>query len=124
MSRQGERCSCELDDVLAEVDLVACPGPGRLQRRAELLLVRKLADNAETPVGAVDPVRMAAVRARPVDEEVGQLARRRRGGWLGRAELEQSAPELLDPRPGGAGEREGAEDARIRVPRTAGRRCL
>src|SRR5205807_9285359 len=74
----------------------------------QLVLVRQLADDAEAAVGAVDAVRRAAAPARPVDEVLGELGGRRGSGLLGRDELVERAPELLDA---GAGRTRQGEDA-------------
>src|SRR5207237_8276233 len=111
--RRGCRRSCVRDDLLAEVDLVAALGAGRLERRFQLFLFRQLADDAEAAVGAVDAIRRAAAPSRPVDEVLGELGGRRGSGLRGRDELVERAPELLDAGAGRTRQGEDAQDPRI-----------
>ena len=71
----------------------------------------RLADDPEAAVGAVDPVRPARGRLRPVLEELRQLGRLLADGLgRGRAEPEERELQLVDAGAGGAGDREDVDD--------------
>ena len=96
--RGGHRAASSLPasrPLLADLDLRALAGARGPQHRLELLALRRLADDPEAAVGAVDPVGAARRRLRPVLEELGQLRRLLEDGLRRRrTEPEERALEL------------------------------
>src|SRR5262249_8403959 len=103
--------SIELQDLAFDLDLVAGLRAGCPERGLQLLAVRSTAGDAEAAVGAEDPEWARAGR-RPVDEELGKAVPGRPRLRL-RNELEQAAPELVDPCAGRTRRREDAPDALV-----------
>ena len=91
---------CHSERLLADLDLLALAGAGSLEHRLELVALRALTDDPEAAVGAVDPVRPARGRLRPVLEELRQLGRLLEDGLgRGRAEPEERELQLVDAGP-------------------------